>query len=236
MEETNQYFELIRYYLQPGIKQKIVEDFYRDAAIPALNRIGINNVGVFNPVYGTSNLSLFILIPHHSLEAVYTDNEKLLADKELLTTGTDFLNSALNDTAFVKMEKSLLRSFDYLPQVQNPVNLYQIKSRVYEMRIYQSPSLTAAKKKVHMFNAGGEIEIFKKIGLQPVFFGETIVGPDMPNLLYMLVFENMEARDMNWSKFETHPGWIKLRNDPNYANLVSSITDIILKPAACSQI
>jgi len=38
------------------------------------------------------------------------------------------------------------------------------------------------------------IAIFRRAGLQPVFFGETLIGAKMPNLTYMLVFENMAAR------------------------------------------
>ena len=42
----------------------------------------------------------------------------------------------------------------------------------------------SAKKKIEMFNEVGEIAIFKKTGLQPVFFGETIIGPKLPNHFY----------------------------------------------------
>ena len=236
MKETNQYYELIKYYLHPGVKHAIVEEFYSNAAIPALNRIGIKNVGVFKPVYGESDNSLFVLVPHNSFEAVYNDNEKLASDNDYLVKGADFLNSALNNPSFVKMEKTLLRSFNYLPQMQLPAVFDRGKTRIFEMRIYQSPGFISARKKIHMFNEGGELDIFKRTGLQPLFFGESIIGREMPNLLYMLIFENMEERERNWTKFEMHPDWIKLKNDPYYVDLVSNITDIILKPAPCSQI
>ncbi|NJK96230.1 MAG: hypothetical protein HC905_16135 [Bacteroidales bacterium] len=109
-------------------------------------------------------------------------------------------------------------------------------SRIYEIRIYESPSMVAAKKKVHMFNEGGEIDIFKKTGLKPVFFGEAIAGLDMPNLLYMLAFNNISERDANWQIFIKSPEWAKLSKESFYADTVSSITDIILRPAAFSQI
>jgi hypothetical protein len=31
-----------------------------------------------------------------------------------------------------------------------------------------------------------EIAIFRKAGLQPVFFGNTLIGQNLPNLAYML--------------------------------------------------
>ena len=60
-----------------------------------------------------------------------------------------------------------------------------MKSRILELRIYESHSTKAGQKKIEMFNEGGEIAIFRKTGLRPVFFGETLIGPLMPNLTYM---------------------------------------------------
>ena len=87
-----------------------------------------------------------------------------------------------------------------------------------------------------MFNEGGEIAIFRKTGLQPVFFGETLFGPALPNLTYMLVFENMARRDASWDRFRTDPDWLTLREVPIYQNTVSNITDIILRPTPFSQV
>lgn len=235
-KDANQYFEIIKYQLHPGSRQPLVADFYKNVAIPAMNRIGISNVGVFSPVYGPQNLNLFVVIPHESLEAVYTDHEKLLQDKVYTTEGEKFLNAPMSEAPFVRMEKSIFRSFDNIPQIEVPTGLMANKSRIYEIRMYESPTMVAAKKKIHMFNEGGEIEIFRKTGLKPVFFGECISGPSMPVLYYMLVFNNIQERDANWANFSKSPEWGKLSKDPYYAETVSCITDIILKPAAFSQI
>ena len=58
----------------------------------------------------------------------------------------------------------------------------------------------------------------------------------MPNLTYMLAFEDMTERDKNWDIFRNHPDWLKLKSDPQYKDTVSNITDIILRPASYSQI
>jgi hypothetical protein len=87
-----------------------------------------------------------------------------------------------------------------------------------------------------MFNEGGEIKVFLKTGLQPVFFGETLIGPKMPNLTYMLVFDDMADRDAKWKVFGGDPEWKKLSSNPEYKDTVSNITDIILRPTPYSQI
>jgi hypothetical protein len=58
----------------------------------------------------------------------------------------------------------------------------------------------------------------------------------MPNLIYMLVFENMADRDKKWGIFGGSPEWKKLRANTAYKDTVSNITDIILRPAPYSQI
>ena len=78
------------------------------------------------------------------------------------------------------------------------------KSRLFELRIYESHSRKAHLKKVEMFNRS-EISIFRRVGLHPVFFGQTLIGGRLPNLTYMLGFENAEARDKGWSAFGADP-------------------------------
>ncbi|HPG38248.1 MAG TPA: NIPSNAP family protein [bacterium] len=234
-KEQREYIELIKYRLPVGDKKGLVADFYKNAAIPAMNRNGIDRVGVFSVMYGPNDPSLWVLIPHKSLESVITLQDRLLDDKDYVQAGAEFLNTPLSAPAFIRMESSLLRAFTALPQVEAPVNLLENKGRIYELRIYESHSRKYAQKKIDMFN-DGEIAVFKKTGLQPVFFGETIIGPMMPNLTYMLVFDSMTGRDQNWAGFVKHPEWIAMRDDPQYKDTVSNITDIILRPEPFSQL
>ena len=111
------------------------------------------------------------------------------------------------------------------------------KPRLFELRTYESHSKKANKKKIEMFN-NGEIAIFRRTGLQPVFFGETLIGPKMPNLAYLLVFENMAEREKNWGAFASDSEWKKLSNTPGYtdAEIVTNISNVFLRPTAYSQI
>ena len=89
-----------------------------------------------------------------------------------------------------------------------------------------------------MFNKAGEIAIFRRCGMRPVFFGETMAGLRMPNLTYMLTFPSDDARKEAWNKFRADPEWLKLKVMPEYAdkNIVSKIWNRVLKPASYSQI
>jgi hypothetical protein len=225
-----QYIEFRQYYLNVGSKKNMVGDFLKNVGIPAMNRIGIGPVGVFNAVYGPNSPTLYVLMVHKSLETVVNSASMLLADDQCRKT--DFIDAPLSEPAYVRMESSLMMAFKGLPQLRVP----EKKSRIFELRTYESHSIKAAKKKIEMFNEGGEIKVFLKTGLQPVFFGETLIGPKMPNLTYMLVFDDMTDRDAKWKVFGDDPEWKKLSGNPEYKDTVSNVTDIILRPTAYSQI
>ena len=227
---NQQYLEFRQYHLNIGSKKNWVGDFLQNVGIPAMNRIGIGPVGVFNTTYGPNSPTLYVLMVHKSLDTVVNSASMLMADEQYRKT--DFVNTPLSEPAYVRMESSLMLAFKGLPQLRAPEN----KPRIFELRTYESHSIKAAKKKIEMFNEGGEIKIFLKTGLQPVFFGETIIGPKMPNLTYMLVFDNLADRDAKWKVFGDDPQWKELRNNPDYKDTVSNITDIILSPTPYSQI
>jgi hypothetical protein len=232
---SRQYIELRRYHLLPGAKQRAFSTFIGDVAIPAMNRAGVGKVGAFTVVYGENAPSLVLVLTHPTLESVVTLREKLAADTTYTRSGAAILDAPLGDPAFVRAESSLLRAFDAMPAVEPSANAGTTTPRIYEVRTYESHSDRAALNKLAMFNAG-EIPIFRRTGLTPVFFGETIVGGKMPNLTYMLTFKDMAARDAAWAAFSQDPDWKTLSGDPQYRENVSAISDIILRPTAYSQI
>ncbi len=229
-EGKREYYELRRYHLHVGSKKNLVGDFLRDVGIPAMNRIGIEPVGVFSAMYGPNSPTLYVLAVHKSLESVAKAASRLLEDDEYRKA--DFVNTGLSEPGYVRIESSLMVAFKDMPKLEVP----EKKPRIFELRIYESHGIKAAKKKIEMFNEGGEIAIFKKTGLRPVFFGETLIGPRIPNLTYMLAFDDIETRNKQWKVFSSDPGWKKLRANEAYKDTVSNITDIILRPARYSQI
>ena len=236
VQGNQQYFEWISYHLPLGSRQGLISQYYRDVAIPALNRAGIVNVGVFNVRHGINNPTLNVIIPHPSLESIETLNNRLLDDAAFVAAGANFLSPRLSEMAFVAMEKTIMKAFTHLPEIQVPTQKQENRPRIFQVRVYEAPSLTASKRKIHMFNEGGEIAIFKKTGLQPILFGETIAGAMMPNLVYILAFDDFNDMGRAWDTFRVDPDWVRLRDDPYYAETVSRINDWIWTPTAFSQI
>jgi hypothetical protein len=136
----------------------------------------------------------------------------------------------------VRFETTLLRAFPLVPRVRVPAETAGNKPRIFELRTYESHSEAAALRKIEMFNQGGEIGIFDRVGLRSVFYGQTLVGQRQPNLVYMTVHTDMVAREKAWEAFGNSPDWKTLRADPAFANTVSATTVTFLRPTAYSQI
>jgi hypothetical protein len=88
-----------------------------------------------------------------------------------------------------------------------------------------------------MFHSG-EFDIFQRTGFWEIFYGDTLVGPNQPNLTYMLGFANIGERAAKWDAFRNDPQWKKLSASQRFAfeSIVSNVTNLILTPAAYSQI
>jgi len=160
---------------------------------------------------------------------------KLLADAAFAGAAAGVLGASKSAKPYAEVESWLLLAFKGMPGVETPV---KGAGRVFQLRIYESPSVQTGQKKIEMFNDAGEIKIFREVGLNPVFFGEAIFGAKLPNLTYMLGFESEEAQKEAWGKFGKHPEWQKLRGMAEYADgtILRNIVNIPLKPAAYSQI
>jgi hypothetical protein len=236
-QAEREYFEIRRYQALPGPKQRALGSFLGDVAIPAMNRAGVGPIGAFTVTYGENAPTIVLLLTHKSVESVATLRDRLMEDADYRSAGAAVLDAPLGDPAYVRVESSLLRAFADMPRLEVPTGAAERTPRLFELRRYESHSDPAALRKIEMFNArGGEIGIFRRTGLTPVFFGETIVGPHMPNLTYMLTFPDMATRDAAWASFQGDPEWRRLAGDPYFADAVSSITDVILRPTQYSQI
>lgn len=232
---SRQFIELRRYHLLPGTKQRAFAAFVGDVAIPAMNRAGVGRVGAFTVVYGENAPSLLLVLAHPSLESVATLRDRLADDGTYMRAGAPILDAPLSDPAFVRVESTLLRAFAAMPTLEPAAGAGTNAPRICELRTYESHSDRAALNKLAMFNAG-EIPIFRRAGLTPVFFGETVIGAKMPSLTYMVTMRDMAARDAAWSAFGKDPAWKTLSGDPQYRDNVSAISDIILQPTSYSQI
>jgi len=231
--EGKEFIELRVYSFKSADKRKAYNEFLKTAAVPALNRAGVDRIGVFVDKK-PENLNLYMVLPHKSLESFATSTRKIMADQEYLAAGKTILGSTKQDPAYERIESNLFVSFDMVPKLVAPAQ--KAPARVFQLRIYEAHNVERGHKKIHMFNEGGEVKLFRDAGMHPVFFGEAIAGTKIPNLTYMITFENEEAQKAAWQTFINGEGWKKLKSDPVYKDTVSHITNLVLSPTEASQL
>lgn len=208
-----------------------LNNYLSKALIPALNRMGVKNVGVFSELSKSEPAQIYVLIPYASFEDFGKITLDLKRDKGFSEAGSEYTNIPVDQAVFDRYDASLLLAFDGHPEMHVPA-----KSRkLFELRTYEGYSEDAVRRKVSMFN-NGEIDIFKDVKLNAVFYSENITGKGLPCLTYMAAYESMDERERVWKAFSAHPEWQKISKLPEYANTVSRIHKTFLEPVSYSQV
>jgi NIPSNAP len=233
-----QLLELRRYGLRFGGMQARFLEYQGAVLVPALNRAGIKPVGAFAESLGPDIPAVFLLLPHGSAESVATLGSRLAADPEYRREAAAFRQLPATDPPYVRRDSSLMLAFDTVPRVEAPAGPLAAPSRLFELRTYESHNEAANVKKIEMFEKAGEIAIFRRAGLVPVFFGRNLIGPSLPSLTYMLVFADAAAREKAWGAFGSDPEWQKLGTTPGFtdAEILSHISNALLRPTDYSQV
>ena len=176
---------------------------------------------------------LFTVAVYPTLEAFATSENKLLSDPEYMRAAAAIFKAPVDAPLYDSCRSSLLCTFQSCPAV---VQTAKNPDRILQLRIYNSYNIERNASKIAMFESGGEIQLFREAGMPPVFFGHALTGEQLPNLTYLLAFENEEAQKQAWNKFVNSEGWKKLKNDPQYKDTATEITNIILNPSENSQL
>lgn len=234
-EKSRTYLEVRTWHLHttPEDQSARMREYLRNGLAPALERAGGRLDGAFSNVIGQGGPYIVTLTEYPSLAAMQEVLMKLAADPahqaalEKLSSGPGL--------PFVRVESSLLHSFAGKPAPT--VSVAGASPRIFELRTYESQTFLTLARKVGMFNHG-EMQTFERLGFRPVFFGETIVGPRQPNLMYMLSYANLGERDRLWKAFGSDPEWKKLSSRPELKDteIVANISNVILAPLDFSPI
>ncbi len=229
---ARQYYELRRYQLRNGAQPERAKQFFEQHYLPAVKRAAAGPVGLFGSLISDEGPFWLMLIPYRAFADAEHLDEKLMSDAAFSKAAEEW--NRPRDPGFVRYQNTLLRAFEGHPQIKTPPAGH---SHIFELRTYESNDDSTLRRKVAMFN-GGEMQIFERLGMNPVFFGEAMVGDRMPHLTYMLAYEDMAARERLWKAFGSDPAWAKLRSQPGLsdADIVSNISNSLLQPSAVSDI
>ena len=230
-----EFYELRAYRIDSVAKQKIISNYLERGLVPALNRMGIDRVGVFTLLDKKEDLSIHTIIPYPSLEAFAALHPRLEKDEEYLKATAEYYAQPMKAPAYSRIESWFMKAFAGMPVIELPAQSGAKSPRIFEVRIYESHSEDTARRKVAMFN-DGEIQIMRDVKLAPVMYGEMLIGNNVPNLTYMLSADDMESHQSHWKAFSAHPEWDRMKKMAKYKGTVSKITNYFLAPTSYSQI
>ncbi len=234
--QKREYYQLKTYTFETEEQMMMTDKYLKSALIPALHRQRINKVGVFkqhlkgHEGVDITDLKTFVLIPMKKMEQAVTIEHGLTTDQSYLTAGSEYINAPFDEPPYARIETVLMRAFEGMPSMAETSLDGPKAKRVYELRSYESPTEAGYLSKVDMFNAGGEIELFDRLGCNAVFYGEVIAGPQMPNLIYMTTYKDLSTRDKKWIAFFDSPEWKELLTIDKYKQTVSSADIHLLYP------
>ncbi|CAN5328129.1 NIPSNAP family protein [soil metagenome] len=227
--QAREIYDLKFYQLKSDEKAALFDKAMEEAAIPALKGGGASTVGVFRERADgqaeTNSATRYVLTVYPSPQAYAGALTHDYGDVDF-GDHLPYLFGGKDDAAFERVEGSLMLAFDGFPALVDPEGDGG-DDRYFELRTYESPSEGKAVLKVEMFNKG-ELDIFEKVGLTSVFYGQAVVAPNLPQLTYMVVYENEDAQQAAWDAFRTSPDWEKLKGEERYADTVSNITSKFL--------
>lgn len=238
MAASRDYYQIQVFRLTGKAQEEKLDNYLKDAYLPAVHRAGIQKVGVFKPIESdtTSGKRVYVWMSFKSLDQFSKIQDVLAKDMAFQAKGIDFLGAPFDQKPFIRKESILLKAFPDAPNFVIPSYSTKPSERIYELRSYEGPTDNLFRQKAKMFNEGGEIKLFKTLDFNTIFNAEVISGSTMPNLMYMTSFADMPSHDAHWKTFGSHPDWKKLSSMEEYKNTVSKAVILLLHPTDYSDL
>ena len=211
------FWSLENYYLKQGAQMARLHEYLQQGALPAMKTVHSGPIIVMEAM----------VAQHMPQVAVAAGFESYQQWKDV--------RAKAPEQPFEHMPVTLLESAPYSPEVANVQR--NRKPRVFELRVYHSP-FRSQLRALHERFAGPETNIFARVGVHPIFHSSTIAGANMPNLTYLIPFENLAAREKAWDAFGADAEWVKVRKESieKYGQISSVVQISIFKAAEYSPV
>jgi hypothetical protein len=193
------------YYYHQGGQAARLNKFF-STLTPLLSK-HTRALGIFSAVFAPRLQTLMILSGFGSMDEMFTAGGQVEADEGYRKAFEEFDNGS--EPAFDNSQRLLLRAADFSSEIV-PLAEKPKSPRYFELRVYHSPTWHQ-QRMLHDRFSGAEVKIFHRSGIQPLFYADTLFGPDLPNLTYMMPFASLADREKAWDAFGADPEWIKVR-------------------------
>jgi len=209
-QETGQRTRLYRldyFYYRQGDQGARIGKFLT-SQMPLLAK-NARALGVFTAVMTPHAQTTMVLSGFASLEEMAAAGRRVESDPGYQQAHEEFERGS--DPPYDNLQRVLLLATSFSPEIV-PLAEKPKQARYFELRIYHSPTARQLGM-VHERFAGPEIKIFHRSGIHPILYADTIIGPELPNLTYLIPFASLADREKAWDAFATDPEWLKVRDE-----------------------
>jgi hypothetical protein len=206
-----------------------LDKFFAETLIPAYNRQGVS-VGAFTAFRAEEVDLRYLLLVYPDAAACHKVKHAIRNDTVFTKSAQPFFDATAPNPVYTHFDAFLCEAFDKIPQMRKP----DAGRTLFEFRLYHSPNEEANQRKIKMFNVD-EIDLFDKVGINSVCYGEILAGASMPALIYLTWYADEPTRNEAWSKFGAHEDWKRIKGLPEYAYTATNNKVRLLSPLPYSQ-
>jgi hypothetical protein len=215
-------------FLKNGSQPQRVHDYLKNGVIPAIQRAEGGPVLVLESLVAPHMPQVAVIIPGKSLADISDLHARCEKDPDLQKRFAAWEQG--DEPAAETQSSMILQAADYSPELAADKEPRKTP-RIFELRVYHSPTVRQLMA-LHERFAGPEIKIFHRVGVHPVLYTSTMIGPNVPNLTYLIPFDSLDAREKAWNAFGADPEWQKVRKESIEKNgQISSVIQISLYKA-----
>lgn len=232
-EKKTRFYMLEQCFLKQGTQIGRLHELWSKGLLPAMNKVHSGPKIFLEALVAPHMPQAAAIFGFDSLEQMWGIHSRLQQDQALVKA---FEHAESGPEPLVEQQSSiLLEATDYSPEISTSAKAGA--PRIFELRVYHSPTWRQLRA-LHERFAGPEIKIFHRVGVHPLLYTQTVIGPNMPNLTYLIPFDDLAAREKAWNAFGADPEWLKVRQQSiEKGGQISSVIQIaIYKAAAYSPI
>jgi hypothetical protein len=222
---TRRVFVLEQYHLKNGAQPARIHEYLGKTLLPALKRAGAGPSIFLEALVAPHMPQVAAVTVYDSVEHAFAVRAKVRSDAEARKGFEDWESGP--EQPYEHAANTLLEATPYCPPIV-PDREPRKTPRVFELRVYHSPTWRQLAA-LHERFAGPEIKIFHRVGVHPILYSSTLFGQNVPNLTYLIPFDNLAAREKAWAAFGADPEWIKVRKESiERSGQISSVMQMAL--------
>ncbi len=232
-ERKTRLYRLSYFYMRQGDQGARMNQFL-SSQTPLFQKTIPGPFGIFNVFLGPHIPAMVVLAGYPSFGAMESAQTQWQKDAGFQKALSEFEQGA--EPPFERSDTVLLQATDYSPEIV-PLKEKPKVPRIFELRVYHSPTQRQLRA-LHERFSGAEIKIFHRVGVHPILYSSTVIGPNMPNLTYLMPFTTLAEREKAWDAFGADPDWIKVRKESidRAGQITNQISITLLRPADYSPI